>query len=172
LINLVHIYAVVNISWNNLVVIIGATIWIESGELLTHCSFLAIVLATLGEVYYVISSLMTTSRVSAVFERYLILGHVDSSTIAIFGWSSISLTAQLILIMKAGICQSVKWASILLEVLGLWHQRLWSWISSKSLYSTWSASLMAWFASIFHMVEGLIIQFLTLACWVIYHQIF
>ena len=173
-VNLIYICAVVNISWNNLVVIGGTTIWIEPCELLLahSSSFLSIILAALREVHDVVASLWSTGRITAVFERYLVLGHIDSSCITWIRWSTISLTAQLILIMKAGVGQSIKRASILLEVLGLWHQRLWSWISSKSLYSTWSASLMSWFASIFHMVEGLIIQFLTLSGWIIYHQIF
>ena len=97
---------------------------IKPCELLAHAtSFLSIVLAlaTLGEVYDVVASFWTTGGVSAVFERYLVLGDVDSATSADIGLSSSSLTAQLILIMKACIGQSIERASILFEVLSLRH---------------------------------------------------
>lgn len=134
-INLSHIHAV-NVSWHNLVVVVVIHILcIEPCKLLAHATtFLSVILvlalATLGEVYDVVASFRTTGRVSAIFERYLVLGHVDSATITGVGLSSSSLTAQLILIMKARIRQCVERASILFEVLGLRHQRLRSWISS------------------------------------------
>ena len=137
LVNLRHIYTV-NVSWHYLVVVIVAmaathVLGIEPCELLAHAtSFLSVILAltTLGEVYDVVASFWTTGGVSAVFERYLVLSNVDSTTSTDIGLSSSSLTAQLILIMKACIGQSIERASILFEVLGLRHQWLRSWISS------------------------------------------
>ena len=117
-----HIYAV-NVSLHNLVVVIHI-LCIESCKLLAHATtFLSVILilATLGEVYDVVASFRTAGRVSAVFERYLVLSDVDSATITGVGLSSGSLTAQLILIMKARIRQSVERASILFKVLGLRH---------------------------------------------------
>ena len=138
LVNLRHIYTV-SVSWHNLVVVVivamAAThvLGIEPCELLAHATtFLSVILAltTLGEVYDVVASFWTTGGVSAVFERYLVLSNVDSTTSTDIGLSSSSLTAQLILIMKACIGQSIERASILFEVLGLRHQWLRSWISS------------------------------------------
>jgi hypothetical protein len=129
LVNLIYIHTV-NITGNNLVVIVSHILSVEPSELGSHSTFLSVILATLCEVYNIIASFRTSCGVSAVFERYLVLGDVDSSTSTGIGLSSSSLTAQLILIMKACICQSIQRASILFKVLSLRHQRLWSWISS------------------------------------------
>jgi hypothetical protein len=122
LVNLVYIHTV-NITGNNLVVIVSHILSVESSELGSHSTFLSVILTltTLCEVYNIVASFRTSCGVSAVFERYLVLGDVDSSTSTGIGLSSSSLTAQLILIMKACICQSIQRASILFKVLSLRH---------------------------------------------------
>ena len=100
-----------------------------------------------------ITSFWTTCWIPIVFERYLILCHVDSSGIITSVWlSSVSLTAQLLFVMKTGVRQSVKWTSILLDILRLLHQSLRSRITCKSLNTTWSTSLVCLFSTSLHMV--------------------
>jgi hypothetical protein len=120
LVNLVYIHTV-NITGNNLVVIVSHILSVESSELGSHSTFLSVILTTLCKVYNIVASFRTSCGVSAVFERYLVLGDVDSSTSTGIRLSSSSLTAQLILIMKACICQSIQRASILFKVLSLRH---------------------------------------------------
>ena len=99
---LINIHTV-NIIWHNLIVI-RHIISIEPGKL-AHLALLCIFLTNLSEVYDFVSSFGTTGGVSVVFERYLVLGHVDSTVAIATGVrvSSCSLTAQLLFIMKARI---------------------------------------------------------------------
>ena len=120
LVNLIYIHTV-NITGNNLVVIVSHILSVESSELGSHYTFLSVILATLCEGYDIGASFRTSCGVSTVFERYLVLGDVDSSISTGIGLRSSSLTAQLILIVKACISQSIQRTSILSKVLSLRH---------------------------------------------------
>ena len=104
LLNLININTVgITIHY---LIIISAHILAKSIKL-AHSTFLAIFLA-LSEVHDFVTTFRTGVGVSAILERYLVLGDINSATtISSIRLSSGSLTAQLLFIMKARISQSI-----------------------------------------------------------------
>lgn len=93
--NLIYFYTV----WNDLIVVTTNILSIKPMNLPQYSTFLAIFLGILCKIDDFIA-LRCHFCVSTVFERYLILRDVDSTSATGVWLSSISLTAELILIMK------------------------------------------------------------------------